>query len=89
MVNYLADFFAGWALVQPSLITSNLSQITSVQPGDNAHALNLVVPCNAPGLKNYSRRSYARAANSIFDYPLATRFDETDLLVVFDDVFVP
>lgn len=67
----------------------NLSQITPVQPGDDAHALNLVVPCNAPGLKIYSRRSYASAANSVFDYPLATRFDETDSLVVFDDVFVP
>jgi len=67
----------------------NLSQITPVQPGDEAHAINLVVPCNAPGLKIYSRRSYAGAANSVFDYPLATQFDETDSLVVFDDVLVP
>ena len=67
----------------------NLSQITPIQPGDEAHAMNLAVPCNAPGLKIYSRRSYAAAANSIFDYPLATRFDETDSLVVFDDVLVP
>src|SRR5690606_79170 len=29
------------------------------------------------------------AANSIFDYPLASQFDETDALMVFDDVFVP
>ena len=36
-----------------------------------------------------SRRSYAQAANSGFDYPLSTRFDETDSLVVFNDVFVP
>lgn len=67
----------------------NLSQITPIQPGDEAHAINVVVPCNAPGLKIYSRRSYASAANSVFDYPLAARFDETDALVVFDDVLVP
>ena len=67
----------------------NLSQITPIRAGDEAHAINLVVPCNAPGLKIYSRRSYASAANSIFDYPLASRFDETDSLVVFDDVLVP
>ncbi len=28
-------------------------------------------------------------ATSVFDYPLSSRFDETDSLVVFDDVFVP
>src|SRR5439155_3846752 len=36
-----------------------------------------------------TRRPYASAATSVFDYPLSTRFDETDSLVVLDDVFVP
>jgi 4-hydroxyphenylacetate 3-monooxygenase len=49
----------------------------------------LIVPANAPGVKIHSRRSYAGAASSIFDYPLASRFDETDSLVVYDTVFVP
>ncbi len=66
-----------------------LSQITPVRPGDEAHAINIAVACNAPGVKIYSRRSYAAAASSTFDYPLASRFDETDSLVVFDDVLVP
>ena len=65
------------------------SQITPMRPGDEAHALNLVVPCNAPGLKIYPRRSYAAAAPDVFDYPLAARFDESDSMIVFDDVFVP
>ncbi len=47
------------------------------------------MPMGAPGLKIYARRSYAAAANSSFDYPLSSRFDETDALVVLDDVFVP
>jgi 4-hydroxyphenylacetate 3-monooxygenase len=66
-----------------------LSQVTPVRPGDENHAINVAVACNAPGVKIYSRRSYAAAASSTFDYPLASRFDETDSLVVFDDVLVP
>jgi 4-hydroxyphenylacetate 3-monooxygenase len=40
-------------------------------------------------VKVYARRSYAEMASSVYDYPLSSRFDETDSLVVFDDVFVP
>ena len=47
------------------------------------------MPLAAPGLKIYARRSYAAAASSAFDYPLSSRFDESDALVVLDDVFVP
>lgn len=67
----------------------HLSTIHPLRPGDENHAISLITPCNAPGVKIYSRRSYAQAATSMFDYPLATRFDETDSLVVYDDVFVP
>jgi 4-hydroxyphenylacetate 3-monooxygenase len=47
------------------------------------------MPMNAPGLRLMSRRGYAAAASSVFDYPLTTQFDETDVLAIFDDVFVP
>lgn len=66
-----------------------LSCIVPLQEGDDDYAISVAVPLNAPGLKVYSRRSYAAAASSMFDCPLATRFDETDSLIVFDDVFVP
>jgi 4-hydroxyphenylacetate 3-monooxygenase len=66
-----------------------LSCIHPLQKGDEAYALSVAMPINAPGLKIYTRRSYATAATSAFDYPLSSRFDETDALVVFDDVFVP
>ncbi len=65
------------------------STIHPMRPGDENYAISLIVPCNAPGVKIHSRRSYARAASSMYDYPLATRFDETDSLIVYDDVFVP
>jgi 4-hydroxyphenylacetate 3-monooxygenase len=67
----------------------HLSTITPMRPGDEDYAISVAVPSGAEGVKIYSRRSYAEAATSVFDYPLATRFDETDSLVVFDDVFVP
>jgi 4-hydroxyphenylacetate 3-monooxygenase len=66
-----------------------LSSIVPLRPGDEAYAVSLMVPVGAPGVKVLSRRSYAQAATSRFDYPLSTRFDETDSLIVFDDVFVP
>lgn len=66
-----------------------LSCIVPLQPGDECQAISVAVPIGAEGLKIYSRRGYAEAATSVFDYPLATRFDETDALIVFDDVVVP
>ncbi|TAL80039.1 MAG: 4-hydroxyphenylacetate 3-hydroxylase [Burkholderiaceae bacterium] len=66
-----------------------LSCIHPLAPGDENYANGVMVPTNAPGLKIYSRRSFARDIGSTFDYPLSGRFDEIDSLVVFDDVFVP
>jgi 4-hydroxyphenylacetate 3-monooxygenase len=66
-----------------------LSCIHPLNPGDEAYANGVMIPMNAPGLKIYSRRSFAEATSGTFDYPLSSRFDETDSLVVLDDVFVP
>jgi len=66
-----------------------ISCIHPLQPGDEAYAFAVAVPASAPGLKIYTRRSYAAGATSSFDYPLSSRFDEVDALIVLDDVFVP
>ena len=63
--------------------------ILPLKPGDEDYAISCVVPNGAPGLKLYPRRPYALGVSSVFDYPLSSRFDESDALVVFDDVFVP
>jgi 4-hydroxyphenylacetate 3-monooxygenase len=55
-------------------------------------ALMFVAPANAPGIKLFCRTSYERAANaygSPFDYPLSSRFDENDAIIVLDKVFIP
>ena len=66
-----------------------LTVILPLRPGDEDYAISCVVPNGAPGLKLYPRRPYALGTTSVFDYPLSSRFDETDSLVVFDDVLVP
>jgi len=65
-----------------------LSCIHPLQPGDENYANCLAVPVDAEGLKLYPRRPFSRAG-SAFDYPLSSRFDESDSYVVFDNVFVP
>jgi len=66
-----------------------VSCIKPLTPDDVDHALSFVVPVGAPGVKVYCRRPYAVGQPSAFDYPMSTRFDESDALVVFDDVLVP
>src|SRR4029077_10133057 len=67
----------------------HLSCIHPLQPGDENYANCLVVPVNAPGLKLFPRRPFALRADNSFDYPLSSRFDESDSYVIFDNVFVP
>ncbi|MEV4096549.1 4-hydroxyphenylacetate 3-hydroxylase family protein [Streptosporangium saharense] len=66
-----------------------VSCIKPLGPEDTDFAISFAVPVGAEGLKLYCRRPYAPAATSEYDYPLTSRFDETDALLVFDDVFVP
>lgn len=66
-----------------------VSCIQPLQPGDEKYALSFAIPMNAKGLKILSRKSYEEAAPSTFDNPLASRFDENDAVLYFDDVKVP
>jgi 4-hydroxyphenylacetate 3-monooxygenase len=66
-----------------------LSCIHPLFPGDENYAISVAMPINSDGLKVYARRSYATNATSTFDYPLSSRFDETDALITLDNVFVP
>jgi 4-hydroxyphenylacetate 3-monooxygenase len=50
------------------------------------------VPMNSPGLKLFCRTSYemhAATLGSPFDYPLSSRLDENDSVMVFERVLVP
>lgn len=55
-------------------------------------ALVATVPMDAPGLKLICRPSYsatAALAGSPFDYPLSSRLDENDTILVMDKVLIP
>lgn len=66
-----------------------ISSIHPLQPGDENYAFGVAVPTNAPGVKLYPRRPFGAQGQNTFDYPLSSRFDESDCFVVLDDVFVP
>src|SRR6266850_478972 len=51
-------------------------------------AINFSIPCGTPGLKFLCRESFD-LGRSRFDHPLASRFEEMDCVVFFDDVLVP
>lgn len=73
-------------------IMANEVFVTCIQPlreGEEPYAVSFAIPMNAKGLKILSRRSYEQAATSVYDYPLASRFDENDAVLYFDDVKVP
>ncbi|MGP4078884.1 4-hydroxyphenylacetate 3-hydroxylase family protein [Pseudalkalibacillus sp. R45] len=59
------------------------------QPGDEKHAIAFALPIDTPGLKIMCREPAQDGKRSLFDHPLASRFEEMDALLVFEDVFVP
>ncbi|MCB1464783.1 MAG: 4-hydroxyphenylacetate 3-monooxygenase [Nitratireductor sp.] len=73
-------------------VLANEVFVTCIQPlreGEEPYAVSFAVPMNAKGLSILSRKSYEAAAPSVFDNPLASRFDENDAVLHFDDVKVP
>jgi aromatic ring hydroxylase len=61
---------------------------SDIRPQDGRYALSFAIPIATPGLKLICRDSYSKQRPA-FDYPLSSRFDEMDCVVIFDDVEVP
>jgi 4-hydroxyphenylacetate 3-monooxygenase len=57
-------------------------------PEDAPYSFAFAIPNDTPGLRYYCRAPLHHGG-SAFDEPLASRFDEMDAVVVFDDVLVP
>ncbi len=73
--------FADELLVFPSTVLRGT-------PEDKPYSFAFAVPSDAPGLR-YIAREPLDYGRSHFDHPLGSRFDESDAVVVFDDVHVP
>jgi len=82
MVSTLAAY-ANELLVMPSTYLANNKE---AEP----YAFGFATPVDAPGLSFICRPSVIhQGAASAMDYPLSSRFDETDAMVIFEDVTVP
>ena len=57
-------------------------------PEDAPYSFAFAIPNDTPGLRYYCRAPLYNGG-SAFDEPLASRFEEMDAVVVFDDVLVP
>lgn len=58
------------------------------QRDDRAFVQWFALPLNTPGVKLICREPYS-ANGSSFGHPVASRYDEMDCMVIFDDVLVP
>ncbi|WP_068672083.1 4-hydroxyphenylacetate 3-hydroxylase family protein [Oceanobacillus sp. Castelsardo] len=58
-------------------------------PGDEKYAISFALPIDTPGLRLYCREQAQSGERSTWDHPLASRFEESDALIVFNDVIVP
>lgn len=55
---------------------------------DKANGFAFSIPSNQKGLKFICRESFV-GGDSTFNYPLSSRYEEMDSIVIFDDVLVP
>jgi len=69
------------AFVKPTIANWGDSELSD-------YALGFICHVSSPGIKHVCRAGFAGRAPAE-DYPLASRFDEVDTLVIFDDVEIP
>lgn len=80
----------GSALTHATFVAVNSGTAARMAKGrDEDMALVFIVDMHAPGVRLLSRPSYEVSAVSPFDAPLASRFDENDAVIIFDQAFVP
>ncbi|MEZ5101805.1 MAG: 4-hydroxyphenylacetate 3-hydroxylase family protein [Thermoleophilia bacterium] len=78
----------GSALTHATFVAQN-SAVHFEQGKAEDYALVFLAPMDTPGKTLISRRSYEQSAQSPWDQPLSSRFDENDAVVVFDEAFIP
>ena len=66
-----------------------IGNLIPLAPNQLPESITCAVPVAAPGMTLWSRKAFERHASSEFDNPLTWRFDETDSMVMCDNVKVP
>jgi len=83
---------SGMKMLATGAVFANEIWIGNVVPlaaDQKKEAITCAVPCNARGLQLWSRQPMETACSSEFDSPLAYRYDESDSMLVCDEVKVP
>jgi 4-hydroxyphenylacetate 3-monooxygenase len=83
---------SGMKMLATGAVFANEIWIGNVVPlaaDQKQEAITCAVPCNAPGLQLWSRKPLEPTCRSEFDAPLAYRFDESDCMLLCDEVVVP
>jgi 4-hydroxyphenylacetate 3-monooxygenase len=66
-----------------------IGNLIPLAPDQSAESITCAVPVNAKGLSLWARKPFEPAAEHEFEAPLTWRFDETDSMVLCDQVKVP
>ena len=66
-----------------------IGNLIPLAPNQLAESITCAIPVNAKGVTLWSRKAFERHASSEFENPLTWRFDETDSMVMCDNVKVP
>jgi 4-hydroxyphenylacetate 3-monooxygenase len=66
-----------------------IGNLTPIDDAFKSEAITAAMPLNTPGLSLWARQPYALAARHEADYPLSFRYDETDAVLVCDQVKIP
>jgi 4-hydroxyphenylacetate 3-monooxygenase len=82
----------GMKMLATSAVFANelwIGNVLPLAPTQVKESITCAIPVATPGVTLWSRKSFEREAQTTFDNPLSSRFDETDSMVLFDNVKVP
>ncbi len=82
----------GMKMLGTSAIFSNetwVGNLLPLAPNQERESITCAVPLNDQGVSIWSRKPLEKYAVTEFDNPLSYRFDESDAMVIFEDVKVP
>src|SRR5699024_10599897 len=66
-----------------------IGNIMPLAPDQGKESITCVIPLNLAGLELWARTPFNRNEITEFDAPLTYRYDESDCMLIFHDVFVP
>lgn len=66
-----------------------VGNLLPLAPDQKLQAVTCAVPMNVPGLSIWARKPFERYALGPIDNPFSSRLDESDAVVIFEDVKVP